>query len=72
MADPVFKVEHRGFTAEAHRVDGSHAHVTVRRDGQPFKEFDYPAYRIWNVAAHFHDMVDEILAPEAAPEEIHE
>ena len=60
-----FEKSYRGFTVRAFYTDGQSAHVDIDRAGQPFRTFDYPSYRIWNIAAHFTDMVDEFL--EAAP-----
>lgn len=60
-----FKVEHRGFIVTAFYDNGPKvpdANVVITRDGVPFREFKYPAYRIWNIAAHFTDMVDAELA----------
>ena len=56
-----FKVEHKGFIATAlydSDAKAQDAHIVVTRDGTLYAEFDYPAYRIWNIAAHFTDMVD--------------
>ena len=53
-----FKVEYKGFTAEAFWGDDADARVVVTRDGQPFKEFTYPAYKIFNIAAHWQDIVE--------------
>jgi hypothetical protein len=61
-----FKVEHRGFIATAFYDDdpkAQDANIVVTRDGALFKEFKYPAYRIWNIAAHWPDMVDAELEP---------
>ncbi len=57
-----FKVEHRGFVVTAlYDADPKiqDAHIVITRDGTPFKEFDYPAYRIWNIAAH-PEMVEQL------------
>lgn len=53
-----FKVEHKGFTAEAFWGAGPDARVVVTRDGQPYKEFTYPAYKIFNIQAHWQDIVE--------------
>jgi hypothetical protein len=50
----------RGFTMKAyylHQPEGD-ALVEVYREGEPFRRFLYPAYKIWNLAAHFSDIVD--------------
>jgi hypothetical protein len=32
--------------------------IEIFKDGQPLREFLFPAYKIWNLAAHFSDIVD--------------
>ena len=64
-----FEIEgHSGFSVKASRLmqpnDGD-ALIEIFRDGKAFREFRYPAYRIYNIAAHFGDIVDEILEKEA-------
>lgn len=55
------KEPNRGFTLKAsylkepHRAD---ALVEVRKDGGLLREFLFPAYKIWNLAAHFDDIID--------------
>lgn len=31
--------------------------VEIYREGQPYRRFLFPAYKIWNIAAHFSDIV---------------
>ena len=31
--------------------------VEIYRDGEPYRKFLWPAYKIWNIAAHFSDIV---------------
>lgn len=57
-----FKVEHKGFTAEGFWGDGADGRVVVTKDGAIVKEFTYPAYKIFNVAAHWRDIIDGELA----------
>jgi hypothetical protein len=59
-----FEITHKNFTAKAYWGDEPDARIEVFRDGQPYRTFVYPAYRIFNVAAHFSDMVEETLAKE--------
>ena len=52
------KADH-GFSVKAFYLtnpDGD-ALVEIYRDGQPYRRFLYPAYKVWNIAAHFHDIV---------------
>jgi hypothetical protein len=60
-----FDIEDRGFRVRAFYLedDSGDAEIEMTKDGEPFKNFRYPAYRIWNIAAHFSDMVDDLLTP---------
>lgn len=52
---------YRGFTVKAFYLqapnDGD-ALVEIHKDGKPYRRFLFPAYKIWNIAAHFTDIVD--------------
>ncbi len=41
------------------------AFIEIFRDGTLWRSYYYPAYRIYNIGAHFSDMVDEQLEAEA-------
>lgn len=50
----------RGFTVKAFYLkepSGGDALVEIYRDGEPYRRFLFPAYKIWNIAAHFSDIV---------------
>jgi len=49
----------RGFTVKAFYLGApkGDALVEICRDGQPYRRFLYPAYKIWNIEAHFSDIV---------------
>ena len=50
----------RGFTVKAFYLEGPNhgdALVEIYRDSQPYRRFLFPAYRIWNISAHFSDIV---------------
>lgn len=50
----------RGFTAKAFYLEEPNkgdALVEIYRDGEPYRRFLFPAYKIWNIAAHFSDIV---------------
>jgi hypothetical protein len=55
------KAPDRGFTVKASYLkqpnDGD-ALIEIFRDGTKVREFLFPAYKIWNIAAHFSDIVD--------------
>jgi hypothetical protein len=53
-----FEVEHKGFIAKGYWGEGEDGRVVVTRNGQPYKEFTYPAYKIFNIAAHWEDIVE--------------
>lgn len=56
----------RGFTVRAsYLVDSQDALIEIFKDGQPHRKFLFPAYKIWNIAAHFHDIVDGELEQSA-------
>lgn len=51
----------RGYTVRASYLKEPHkgdALVEIFKDGQPLRQFTFPAYKIWNIAAHFKDIVD--------------
>lgn len=50
----------RGFTVKASYLlePVGDALVEISRDGEPYRRFLYPAYKVWNIAAHFSDIVN--------------
>lgn len=51
----------RGYTVRASYLkapNDSDALVEIFKDGHPLRKFTFPAYKIWNIAAHFRDIVD--------------
>lgn len=60
---PEFDITDRGYNVKAwHLKDTKEskgdARIRIRKDGKLIKEFLYPSYKIWNIAAHFSDIVD--------------
>ena len=53
----------RGFQVRAHYLlePKGDALVEIFREGQPLRRFLFPAYKIWNIAAHFGDIVTSEL-----------
>jgi hypothetical protein len=54
----------RGFTVKASyllKPEGE-ALVEIFKDGNPYKRFLYPAYKVFNIAAHFPDIVTSEIA----------
>jgi len=60
MTKPIFDIEDRGFRVRAWYLndDSGNALVEVRKKGRFFRKFKWPAYKIFNIAAHFKDIVD--------------
>jgi len=60
MTKPIFDIEDRGFRVRAWYSDddSGNASVEVRKKGKFFRKFKWPAYKIFNIAAHFEDIVD--------------
>ena len=58
------KAPDRGFTVKATYLlePKGDALIEIFRDGQPYRRFLYPAYKIYNIAAHFSDIVDSEIA----------
>ena len=55
----------RGFRAKCFYLRKPHsgdALVEIYRDGRPFRRFLFPAYKVWNIAAHLSDIVDGEIA----------
>lgn len=53
------KMEH-GFTVKAYYLkepNETDALVEIFKDDEPYKRFLYPAYKVWNIAAHWGDIV---------------
>lgn len=51
----------RGYTIKASflkKPNDGDALVEIFKDGIKLREFMFPAYKIWNIAAHFRDIVD--------------
>ena len=64
---PAYEIEDRGFKVQAWYLEDTadskgDALIVIERDGKPLREFLYPAYKIYNIAAHFGDIVDGELA----------
>jgi hypothetical protein len=54
------EVPERGFTVKASYLSEpkGDALVEIFQNGEPYKRFLFPAYKIWNISAHFSDIVD--------------
>lgn len=61
----IFKTKpDRGFVFTAWDVpdSGGDALIEVERDGNIIRSFQFPAYKVWNIAAHSHDIIESELA----------
>lgn len=61
--EPLFSIDDRGFNVKAWYLEDSKeskgdALVEITKDGKLLREFLYPAYKIYNIGAHFRDIVD--------------
>ena len=61
-----YELKDREFTVAAFYLPdpSQEAYIEIRRNGELYRTFNYPAYRIWNIYAHFSDIVNEILEEE--------
>ena len=51
----------RGYTVRASYLkepDDENALIEIFKDGMPVRQFGFPAYKIYNIQAHFGDIVD--------------
>jgi len=59
---PLFDIKDRGFNVKAWwgkpEDKSGDALVEITKNGKLYREFKWPAYKIFNIAAHFSDIVD--------------
>lgn len=53
----------RGFVFRAYEIPDSQgdALIEVERDGKVVRSFTFPAYKVWNIAAHANDIINSEL-----------
>lgn len=59
------KEAYKGFTVKSWYLKEPNygdALIEIFKDGQLHRFFKFPAYKIWNIAAHFHDIVEGEIA----------
>ena len=58
--DPQFDLDDRGYNVKAWYLKDSKrdALIELTKDGNLLRRFLFPAYKIWNISAHFSDIVD--------------
>ena len=64
---PRFDIDDRGFNVKAWYLKNTEeskgdALIEIRYGSELIREFLYPAYKIYNIGAHFHDIVDGELS----------
>ena len=64
---PEFDIDDRGFNVKAWYLENTEdskgdALIVVKYGDKVLREFIFPAYKIWNIAAHFRDIVDSELS----------
>lgn len=64
---PVFSVDNREFNVKAWHLKNTEeskgaALIEVRYKDNLIRSFLFPSYKIWNISAHFHDIVDGELS----------
>ncbi len=54
----------RGYTVKASylKEPKGEALIEIFKDAKPLRAFLFPAYKVWNIAAHFSDIVDGEIA----------
>ncbi len=60
---PEFDITDKGYNVKAWYVKDTEtekgdALIEVRKEEEIIRQFIFPAYKIWNIAAHFKDIVD--------------
>lgn len=61
-----FDIQDRGYRVRASYQDELGNNVEIYHGERLLRAFTYEGYRIWNIAAHFRDYVDEFLAEQNA------
>lgn len=62
MKAMAFEKSDRGFTVRCWygEFPGDNARMEITKGPETIRHFEYPAYRIWNIAAHFSEIVDAL------------
>jgi hypothetical protein len=53
-----WKEDFKGFNIRAYWGEGPDVRIEIIKNGKIYKEFSYPAYKIFNLQAHFEDIVE--------------
>lgn len=64
----VFEIEDRGYTCKAYYLkDSGDALIEIFKDEKLLREFTFPAYKVYNISAHFNDIVDTEIWSKLSP-----
>ena len=58
MSDIAFELSEQGYDFKAEHIGNGDARITIQKDGEMIRDFKFPSYKIWNIAAHARDIVD--------------
>jgi hypothetical protein len=53
--------DYKGYNVSAWYLkepNGGNALIEIFKNGEIIREFAFPAYKVWNIAAHFEDIVE--------------
>ena len=53
-----FEKEYKGFKIKAFWGDEPDAYIEITKEGKEYRIFSYPGYKIFNLAAHFEDIIE--------------
>jgi len=58
-----FKQKYKNYSVTAYYLGEKNpdAKIVIKKDNKPYKDFLYPGYKIWNISAHFSEMVEKEL-----------
>lgn len=65
--EPVFSIDDRGYNVKAWYLTDTEnskgdALIEICKDNVLVRQFLFPSYKIWNISAHFSDIVDGEIA----------
>lgn len=72
---PEFSIDNRGFNVKAWylkdtETEKGDALIVITKGEEVIRQFTFPAYKIYNIAAHFADIVDSEIEQDTAGYEI--
>ena len=62
VGDQYFQTNpYRACVIVAVKAEDGDARVSIKRGDETLCEFAYPAYKVWNLEAHYDDIIDDLL-----------